>query len=148
MYSKLTTSLILFSILTVHASCQNTNHSTDKGKQIDTTKFSTEFFFNQVMQLDEFKQEQIRVDSIKKATGVPVKFHVDIVDSSCLTEDKGKNISLAFINEDYPYDHNRTMYTIKFDKDKKKIISADKDKKQFEQSRSSGPEDIPLLTKQ
>ncbi|HVY75241.1 MAG TPA: hypothetical protein VG890_10445 [Puia sp.] len=147
MYSKLTTLLIPLFILTVHASCQNTNPSIEKGKQIDTTKSSTEIFFKQVMQLDEFKQEQIRIDSIKKASGLSVKFHVDIVDSSFLTEDKGKNISLAFINEDYPYDPNRTIYTIKFDKDKQKIISVDKDKKQFEQSDDALPKDIPLPQK-
>lgn len=51
MYSKLITLLIPLFILTVHASCQNTNPSTEKGKQIDTTKSSTEIFFNQIMQL-------------------------------------------------------------------------------------------------
>jgi hypothetical protein len=100
------------------------------------------------MTLDEFKQEQKRVDSIKKTSGVPVKLHVDIVDSSFLSEDKGKNISLAFINEDYPYNHNQTIYTIKFDRDKQKIISIDKDKKQFEQSNLAVPKDIPLPPKQ
>ena len=98
------------------------------------------------MLLDEFKQEQRRVDSIKKVSGIPVKVSVDVVDSSFLQEDKGKNISLVFINEQYPYD-NRIMYTIKFDKDKQKIISVDKEKKQFEKSDLAKPEDIVLPNK-
>jgi len=63
------------------------------------------------MQLDEFKQEQKQVDSIKKISKFPVQLHVDIIQSSFLDEDKGQNISLAFINEDYPYNHNQTRYT-------------------------------------
>jgi hypothetical protein len=145
MLSKLTILSILFFVLTRTAFCQNLNQST---KQTDTTKFSTDIIFKQIMTLDEFKQEQKRVDSIKKTSGVPVKLHVDIVDSSFLSEDKGKNISLAFINEDYPYNHNQTIYTIKFDRDKQKIISIDKDKKQFEQSNLAVPKDIPLPPKQ
>jgi hypothetical protein len=145
MLSKLTILSILFFVLTRTAFCQNLNQST---KQTDTTKFSTDIIFKQIMTLDEFKQEQKRVDSIKKTSGVPVKLHVEIVDSSFLSEDKGKNISLAFINEDYPYNHNQTIYTIKFDRDKQKIISIDKDKKQFEQSNLAVPKDIPLPPKQ
>ncbi len=106
---------------------------------------ATDSLFKQILRLDEFKNEENRVDSIKRATAIAINLHIDIVDSSFLEEDNGKNISLAFINEDYPYDHNRTVYTIKFDKDRLKIISIDKDKKQFEQSDFEMPKDIPLL---
>ncbi len=96
------------------------------------------------MQLNEFKQEQKRVDSINKNSKVPIKVSVDIVDSSFLDGDKGKNISLAFIIEQYPYE-NRTMYTVKFDKNKKKIVAINKEKKQFEKPDLAAPENIPLL---
>ncbi|PWT76087.1 MAG: hypothetical protein C5B59_07395 [Bacteroidetes bacterium] len=88
--------------------------------------------------------EQKRVDSINKISTIPLKLSINIVDSSFLKEDSGKNISLAFITEDYPYDH-RILYTIKFDRLSKKIISIQKDKTQFE-SDVSAPADIPLDT--
>ncbi len=147
MLAKLITILILSFVLIINGSCQNSTQSADQ-PQGDTTKSNTEIFFKQVMQLNEFKQEQKRVDSIKITSKIPVKLHVDIMDSSFLNEDKGKNISLAFINEDYPYNHNQTMYTVKFDKDKKKIISIDRNTKQLEQSDLAAPEDLPLPTKQ
>ena len=125
MTSKLTTLLILFFVLTMYVSCKNSNQT----KNTDTIKSSNEAFFKQVTQLDEFKQEQKRVDSIMKTSGFPAKFHVEIFDSSFLNGYKGKNISLALIIEDYPYNHSQTMYTIKFDKGKQKIISIDKGKK-------------------
>lgn len=147
MISKLIFFAFSIFILSTQVACQNTSSQTSSTKQSDTTKSGTNNFFKQVMLLDEFKQEQKRVDSIKRASGVPVKLHVDIVDSSFLDEDKGRNISLAFINEDYPYNHNQTMYTIKFDKDKQKIISIDKNIKLFEQSDLAKPEDIVLPNK-
>jgi hypothetical protein len=147
MLSRLTISLLTFLILTNFASCQNKSQQTNATKQTDTTKFATDDFFKQVLQLDEFKQEEKRVDSISKVSQIPIKVSVDIVDRSFLDEDRGRNISLAFINEQYPYER-RIMYTIKFDKNKKKIIAIIKDKKQFEQSDLALPGDLPLPSKQ
>ena len=141
---KLTILLITFFVSTTNAFCQN---SKELIKQKEIKKLANESLFKQIIRLNEFKNEENRVDSIKRATAIVINLHIDIVDSSFLEEDKGKNISLAFINEDYPYDHNRTVYTIKFDKDRLKIISIDKDKKQFEQSDLELPKDIPLLPK-
>jgi ABC-type taurine transport system substrate-binding protein len=146
MIFRLTIFSVSIFILTTQAACQNSTSNTSSIKQSDTTKHATDNFFKQIMLLDEFNQEQKRVDSIKKVSGVPVEVSVDIVDSSFLKEDEGKSISLAFINEKYPYD-NRIMYTIKFDKNKQKIISVDKDKKQFEKSDLAKPEDIVLPNK-
>jgi hypothetical protein len=122
MISRLTISLLTVLILTNFASCQNKSQQTIATKQTGTTKFATDNFFKQVLQLDEFKQEEKRLDSISKISQIPIKVSVEIVDNSFLDEDKGKNISLAFINEQYPYER-RIMYTIKFDKSKKKIIA-------------------------
>jgi hypothetical protein len=143
MISKLTFFSFSIFILTTQVACQNSSSKASSIRESDTTKLASDKFFKQVMLLDEFKQEQKRVDSIKKVYGIPVKVSVDIVDSSFLQEDKGKNISVAFINEQYPYD-NRIMYTIKFDKNKQKIISVNKEKKQFEKSDLAKPEDIVL----
>ena len=143
MISKLTFFSLSIFILTTQVACQNSSSQASSIKESDTTRLASDELFKQVMLLDEFKQEQKRVDSIKKVSGIPVKVSVDIVDSSFLQEDKGKNISVAFINEQYPYD-NRIMYTIKFDKNKQKIISVNKDKKQFEKSDLAKPEDIVL----
>lgn len=143
MLSRLTIFLLTVLILTNFASCQNKSQQSISTQKTNTTKFATDDFFKQVLQLDEFKQEEKRVDSMSKLSQIPIKVSVDIVDSSFLDEDKGKNISLAFINEQYPYER-RIMYTIKFDKEEKKIIAIIKDKKQFEKSDLPLPENIPL----
>jgi len=145
MLSKLTLALLTFFILTNLASCQNKAQQTTATKQTDTARFATDFF-KQVLQLDEFKREEKRVDSMNKISQVPIKVSVDIVDSSFLDEDKGKNISLAFINEQYPFDR-RTVYTVKFDNSKKEIIAIIKDKKQSEQFDLASPGDLPLPSK-
>jgi hypothetical protein len=133
MFSKYVTLLIMIFLLTIRASCQNKNQPSATG-----------YFMNQIVHTDEYKNEQKRVDSIKMASGISVHFHIDIVDSSFFIEDKGKNISIAFINEDYPYDPNQTIYTIKFDKDKQKIISIVKAKRPPEQSDLAAPKDLVL----
>ena len=146
MLSKLAIAFLTFFILTNFASCQNKAQQTTATKQTDTARFATDDFFKQVLQLDEFKREEKRVDSMNKISQVPIKVSVDIVDSSFLDEDKGKNISLAFINEQYPFDR-RTVYTVKFDNSKKEIIAIIKDKKQSEQFDLPLPEDLPLPSK-
>ena len=146
MLSKLTLALLTFFILTNFASCQNKAQQTTATKQTDTARFATDDFFKLVLQLDEFKREEKRVDSMNKISQVPIKVSVDIVDSSFLDEDKGKNISLAFINEQYPFDR-RTVYTVKFDNSKKEIIAIIKDKKQSEQFDLASPGDLPLPSK-
>lgn len=138
MTTRLTTLSILLFVLIIHASCQNII------QQKNTIK--SESFFQQISQLNEFKLEDKRIDSIKKATLVPVKISVEIIDSSFLNEDIGKNISLGFINEEYPFD-KRVTYTIKFDKTKQKIISIVDNRKQLEKSDLTLPQDIPLPKK-
>ena len=133
MFSKYVTLLIMIFLLTIHASCQNKNQPSATG-----------YFLNQIVHLNEYKNEQKRVDSIKMASGMSMHLQIDIVESSFFIEDKGKNISIAFINEDYPYDSNQTIYTIKFDKDKQKIISIDKAKRPPEQSDLAAPKDLVL----
>lgn len=134
--------------MTSEISCQNKSQQTSSTIQKDTTKLVTNELFKQIMELDEFKREEKRADSISRISKMPVKVSVDIIDSSFYEEDKGKNISLAFINEQYPYDQ-LVMYTVKYDKDKKKVISINKEKKSFERSENLGaPEDLPLPAKQ
>lgn len=140
MLAKLIIYLFTASILTGASSCQT---STDNQ---ETTKPSTEGFFDMVLQPDEFKQEQRRVDSINKISKIPVQVTVQIIDSSFLAEDMGENISLAFITEQYPYD-NRIMHTVKFDKVRKKITAINKYEKQFEKSDLATPDDIFLPAK-
>ena len=147
MISKLLCFSFSIFFLSTKGVSQDTSSQLQSTRQADTLKDLNETFFKQIMQLDEFKQEQKQVDSIKKISKFPVQLHVDIVQSSFLDEDKGQNISLAFINEDYPYNHNQTIYTIKFDKDKQKIILIRKNKKQFEQSDLVNPKDMVLPNK-
>jgi hypothetical protein len=146
MFIRLTIYLCLALVCTNNVSCQTSSQKTNSTKTVDPTKLATDDFFHQVLQLNEFKQEQKRADSISKISSVSIKVSVDIVDNSFLDEDKRKHISLAFINEQYPYE-NRTMYIVKFDKDRKKIISIDKQEKQFGKDDLAAPEDIPLPTK-
>jgi hypothetical protein len=94
--------------------------------RVDSTKLSSNNFLRQIMQLDQFKQEQKRVDSLKELSPGSTAFHVDIIDSSFLSKDKGKNISLGLIIEDQRYNQKETIYTIRFDKTQQKIISIDK----------------------
>ncbi|MDF2193473.1 hypothetical protein [Paraflavitalea sp. CAU 1676] len=112
-------------------------------KSEDTSNPGTEDFAKLVTQLDEFKQEQKRIDSINKKSAFPVTVSIEIIDTSFFDEDKGKNISLAFITEQHPYE-KRTMYTVKYDKDNKKIVTVTKAHKQFEKTDAGTPEDVPL----
>jgi hypothetical protein len=137
MLNRLSTYLLTAFILANISSCQSST------KQKGTAKSSTSDFFNQISQLDEFKQENKRIDSIKKSSQIQVSVEVEIVNSSFLDEDKGKNIALAFINEKSPFD-SKIIYTVKFDKDKKKIIAVNKNEKQVEKPEFTKPEDIHL----
>lgn len=148
MVSRLVSSFLTIFILTSEISCQDKAQHASSTKQKDTTKLGNNEFFRQILELDEFKREEKRADSISKISKMPVKVSVEIIDSSFYEEDKGKNICLAFINEQYPYDR-LVMYTVKYDKDKKKIISINREKKSFERSENLGaPEDLPLPAKQ
>jgi hypothetical protein len=123
---------LLFSfifVLTIQTSCQNSNRHIIVSNQADITKYSSDNFFKQISSLDEFKQEQKRIDSLNKATGLSITFSIDIIRNSFLKEDSLKNISLSYINEEWPNDDYRTIYVIKYDKTLKKIISIDKYKK-------------------
>jgi hypothetical protein len=142
MTSRLAIFPLLILALAINASCQNTGKPSAKGN--DSIQGGADVFFKQIQQLDEFKSEEKRADSINKKTQTQIKVSVDIMGTSFFKEDSGKNVSLAFINENWPYEQ-RTIYTVKFDKQKQKIISVDKNKKgKGQPDLPMTPEDIPL----
>lgn len=81
-------------------------------------------FFNQLIELDEFKMEERRIDSLKE-TGKKVELTISIVEESFFPEDSSKNLSLAFVEEDLGF-ANSTLLIVKFDKDKNRIVSVQK----------------------
>ena len=81
-------------------------------------------FFNQLIELDEFKMEQQRIDSLKNA-GLKVDLSISVVNDSFFPEDSSRNLSVAFVEEDLGF-ANSTLLIVKFDKDKKRIISVKK----------------------
>lgn len=95
----------------------------------------------QITQLQETKSEQVRIDSLKKILQIPLSFSIEIIDSSFFENDKGKNISLGFLNEQSSYD-SRITYTIKFDKSLQKIVSIEKNN--MGQSNFAAPPDLPI----
>jgi len=137
MYQKYFFIFYLLIIVTFHVSCQSHPNS-----QIPNQNWK-DMFLMQITQLQETKSEQVRIDSLKKILQIPVSFSIEIIDSSFFENDKGKNISLAFLNEQSPYD-SRITYTIKFDKSVKKIISIEKNK--MVQSNVAKPPDEPIIT--
>jgi hypothetical protein len=81
-------------------------------------------FLNQITELDEFKMEERRIDSLKE-TGMKVDLTISVVKDSFFPEDSAKNLSVAFVEEDLGF-ANSTLLIVKFDKDDKKIISVEK----------------------
>ncbi len=56
----------------------------------DISKPGTEDFAKLVTQLDEFKQEQKRIDSINKKSAFPITVSIEIIDTSFLMKTRGK----------------------------------------------------------
>lgn len=79
-------------------------------------------FVKQLTQLKEFTHSEKRIDSIGKKYNMPFQINFDISAASELTGDKSGNTLVAFVNFDRGTDHI-TLYTVKFDKRKQKIIS-------------------------
>lgn len=142
MYSKPSLPFIVICFLTIFFACKVKTQPGQATRQAGNND-PNGVLLNLVLRLDEFKQVQSRADSITKVSNIPVNVSVDIMDSSFYEEDKGKNISLAFINENYSFD-NRIIFTVKYDKDLKEIISVSKNYKERDLPDLTVPEDIPL----
>lgn len=84
--------------------------------------------FKQVIQLKEFIIAEKRVDSLNRLSKYPLKLTVDIAAKSFFEEDSAKQITLAFIKEGTLFD-DKILYTIKYDKMLKKIISIQSNQK-------------------
>jgi hypothetical protein len=82
---------------------------------------------NKITELKEFKAEEKRIDSLKQ-TGRKVDITISIINNSFDPEDKGKNISTAFINEDLGFDET-ILYEVKFNSKTEEIISIKSNKK-------------------
>src|SRR5690606_4096041 len=80
-----------------------------------------------ITELKEFKAEEKRIDSLKQ-TGQKVDITISIIKGSLDTEDNGKDISTAFINEDLGFDET-ILYTIKFNSKTEEIISIKSNKR-------------------
>ncbi len=83
-------------------------------------KTSVPNIVNKISELPEYKKAQARIDSLSK-TGMTVKIQIAITDSF-YPEDSLKNISLAFIEEEYGFDQN-ILYEVRFIKTTEEIIS-------------------------
>ena len=130
--------IITSSILSIAAiSCQTT---TSKSKKIGN---NNEEIIKRVIQLEEFKLAEKQIDSLKNATGIPFQLTVDVVAQSFYKEDSTKNIALAFINKGVDVE-KKIIYIIKYDKDQKKIISVERNEKNFDTKEDSMPPDIKL----
>jgi hypothetical protein len=81
-----------------------------------------------ITELKEFKAEEKRIDSLKQ-TGQNVEMTISIIKGSFDTEDNGKDISTAFINEDLGFDET-ILYTVKFNSKTGEIISIKSNKKE------------------
>lgn len=82
---------------------------------------------NKITELKEFKAEERRIDSLKQ-TGMKVEITVSIINGSLNGEDKGNDISTAFVNEDFGFDE-MILYEIKFNSKTDEIISIKSNKR-------------------
>ena len=105
---KLIRTVLTFGVLLTTSSCS-------KGQT------GTPNIMNKISELKEFKTEERRIDSLKR-TGMKVEITVGIINSSFDEEDKGKEISTAFVNEDLGFDET-ILYEIKFNRKTTEIIS-------------------------
>ncbi len=78
----------------------------------------------QLIELDEYKIEEQRIDSLKD-TGVNVELSIIVVGDSIFPEDSSKNLSIAFVEQDLDFTTS-TLLIVKFDKDENKIVSVEK----------------------
>jgi hypothetical protein len=139
MQIKLTVSFLAVLICLAFPSCKR------QSQQPVSKDVVRDDLLKQVSQLDEFKQEKKRVDSFSKTSRIPVTLIVQVVDTSFFAKDSGKNIALAFITEKNPYDE-QIIYSVKFDKGRRKIVAVEKDEKAFEKPLLGGADDkiLPL----
>jgi hypothetical protein len=98
-------------------------------------KTETPEIIGRISELSEFKKAESRIDSLKR-NGIKVQIQISIIQDSIYPEDSLKNISIAFIEEDYGFDQT-TLYEIKFNKTTEEIISIESPKKGFD--KSNGP---------
>ena len=133
------TELALASLLLVItiAACQT---DASRSKKVDITGNE---LLNHVIQLKEFKLAEKQIDSLKKATGISVEISIDVVDQSFLSEDSAKNISLAFINRKSDFEQ-LILFTVKYDKGQKKIISVEKNAEGQKKKEENVPADIKI----
>src|SRR5262245_61104170 len=106
--SRFTRLFIMIGILLATWSC-----SRDQG--------SVPRIMTKITELKEFKAEEKRIDSLKQI-GQKVDITISIIKDSLDTEDSGKDISTAFINEDLGFAET-ILYTVKFNSKTEEIIS-------------------------
>jgi hypothetical protein len=82
---------------------------------------TTPTIMKKITELEEFKKEQRRIDSLKQ-DGRNVEITVSIIQGSLDEQDKGKDISTAFINEDIGVAET-ILYKVKFNSKTEEIIS-------------------------
>jgi hypothetical protein len=110
---KLTTVLLVISTLAI-LSCSK--------RQETNTKIA-----DKISELKEFKVEEKRIDSLKQA-GLKVDITISIIDASFNVEDKGQNISTAYIIEDLGFSET-ILYEVRFNTKTKEILSVKRNKK-------------------
>ncbi|WP_256014197.1 hypothetical protein [Desertivirga xinjiangensis] len=94
------------------------------GQTKSTKELKENAFFSQLIELKEFKIEDKRADSLKKA-GSDLAIAIDIIEESPFSEDSLKNYAVGFIKYDLgPLD--LILYEVKFDKGTKKIATIEK----------------------
>lgn len=74
--------------------------------------------------LEETKSEEKRIDSMRKASGIPVQMTIDVTDTSFHKTDP-PHVGLAFINESVEF-QKKIIYIIKYDKRSRKILSVER----------------------
>jgi hypothetical protein len=79
---------------------------------------------DKIIQLEEFKAEEKRINSLKLA-GQKVDITVSFIDGSF---EQGNDISTAFINEDFGYDES-ILYVIQFSRETEEILSIKSNKR-------------------
>lgn len=102
--------LLATTFTTLTVSCQNPEEESSFAKQLT--------------QLNEFRIEEKRADSLKRK-GADFEFIFSIAENSPFPEDSLKNLSVGFIQYDFGPDE-LMLYKVKYDKGKGKIVSVEK----------------------
>lgn len=96
------------------ASCNSETSNPDKAAT----------FVSQLTQLKEFKIEEKRADSLKRA-GADIEFQVGVIEHSPFPEDSLKNYSVGLIEYNFGPDE-LMLYKVKYDKVRQEIVSVEK----------------------